>query len=470
VTCYNVTMSTSYAQVSKTYNILHTMLNVASTESFWVVREQFLKSYLSNAISQGPSTPYPPWAIAASLLAVRQPAKLASAPHDIMYAPEHILSPWTNAAKKFALTLPKIYRKTASGLSDNNERTHQIEAILQMPGTPYERVGHVLAWFKDWRQQQRQLYARHPNDGYDTQHQKLQEAMTELLLDVSYAMIAEDKRAPVDSLHVLRTQPKTSVCSDPTPSMVKPNNFLHYSNYSGPQKAQRLEQRKEWMKRSEKYREQLEHASPWTIAMDWAWKSTLCFTEGSTVKTRTVPPLYTLGKYLLVADESTWDRQHVCDALIMEKTLCAPGVPAQSGLDIGLVARPTMNMERYQAWWTEQERSSARDWRYIRRSSVMLTRKSKLDNITVGDAVARIKKFGPQEVVNGAFVYEDSEIKALLLERIQPELGRQYTTLTQVEATMGPMPDVIIEALNASLNKKQKDHTEPELDMGNLFG
>ena len=430
------------------------MLNVASTESFDVVREQFFRSYLENAIAQGPSTPYPPKSSGHIPVTFESPS-----------------TAWSLAAKKFSGTLAGISKHYAgSGLAEQNARAEQIEAALKKPGTPYEKVGHVLAWFKEWRKEQRKIQGSHPNNAYDTRHHKLQEAMTELLLEVSYAMIADDRHAPVQALHVLRNQPKNSVCDDPTPALSKPEGFFNYTSYNGRGHAQRLEGRQEWVAKSEKYREQLEHASPWTIAMDWAWKNSLCFKEGSTVKTKIVPPIYTLGKYLLVVDESTWDRQRVCDALVLEKTFSPAGQAAQSGLEIGLAARPNMDVAAYEAWWKEQERSSAKDWRYIRRSSVLLTRKSTLENITVGDAVARIKKFGPAEVVNGAFVYEESDIKALLLERIQPELGRQYETLKQVEDAMGPMPDVIIESLNAQLKKNRKTHAEPELDMGNLFG
>lgn len=465
-------MSTSYSKISKTHNILHTMLNVASTESFAVVRDQFFKSYLSNAVSQGPSTPYPKLPIAQQGPTPTEGSEDgAPSLNKTMYPPEHVQTPWEKAARQFAGMMPGISKQYAgSTWGESNARFEQVFAQLQKPGTPYEKVGHVLAWFKEWRSEQRKVHKRHPNNGYDTQHNKLQDAMTQLLIDVSYAMIADSRHAPTEALHLLRSQPKSAVCNDPTPAIDKPVGGHHYAMYHGKRQEEREKLRQDWLARSQTYKEQLEHASPWTIAMDFSWKSTLCFREGTTVKTKTVPPIYTLAKYLLVADESTWSREHVCDALVMEKTLGAFGAEAQSGLEIGLAARPGMDVSAYEAWWKEQERSSAKDWRYIRRSSVMLTRNSKLDNITVGDAVARVKKFGPAEVVNGAFIYEDTDIKALLLERIQPELGKQYATLKQVEEAMGPMPDVIIESLNATLHKNKKAHAEQELDMGNLFG
>lgn len=457
------------------------MLNVASTESFAVVRDQFFKSYLSNAVAQGPNTPYPKIPIAQQ---GPQPAEGSEEDgpslNQKMYPPEHIQTPWEKAARHFAGMMPGISKYYAgSGWSDSNDRYEQVLAQLQKPGTPYEKVGHVLSWFKEWRSAQRKIHKRHPNDGYDTQHDKLQDAMTQLLLDTSYAMIADSGHAPAQALHILRSQPKSAVCNDPTPALDKPTSGHHYATYhgghyatyhGGKRQEAREKWRQDWLARSQTYKEQLEHASPWTIAIDFSWKRTLCFAEGSTVKTKTVPPIYTLAKYLLVADESTWSREHVCDALVMEKTFGAFGAEAQSGLDIGLPARPGMDVSAYEAWWKEQERSSAKDWRYIRRSSVMMTRNTKLDSITVGDAVARLKKFGPAEVVNGAFIYEDNDIKALLLERIQPELGKQYATLKQVEEAMGSMPDVIIESLNATLNKNKKAHAEQELDMGSLFG
>ena len=48
-------MSTSYNGLSRTHNILHSMLNVASTESFEVVRQQFFSSYLVQKASIGAS-------------------------------------------------------------------------------------------------------------------------------------------------------------------------------------------------------------------------------------------------------------------------------------------------------------------------------------------------------------------------------------------------------------------------------
>lgn len=463
-------MSSSYSKVSKTHNILHTMLNVASTEAFEVVRDQFFQSFLGSVVSQGPNTPYVSLTAASTPTPVDDDANAIALPPKPTRTPEHQLSLWTKAARQFSGSLSGICKHYAgSGLFEGDERTQAIEAILQQPGTPYERVGRVLAWFKEWRKECRQQNKRHPNDAYDTQHNKLQDAMTDMLLNVSRAMIFEDAHAPAKALHVLRNQPTKSVCDDPTPAMSKPHSFFHYTTYPGKGQKEREERRQEWLERSAKYKEQLEHASPWTIAIDWAWKRSISFAQGS-VSSKTVPPLYSLAKYLMVADESTWSREHVCNALVMEKVFMPFGASPQSGLDIGLAPTATLNVEAYDAWWKEQERSGAKDWRYIRRSSVMLATKSKLDDISVGDAVARLKKFGPAEVVNGAFSNEDNDIKALLLERIQPELGAQYNTLRQVEEAMGHMPDVIIESLNATLQKNKGSHIEPELDMGNLFG
>lgn len=431
------------------------MLNVASTESFEVVREQFFKSYLSGAVSSGPNTmPTPP-----------------AHPDGRIPKPEPILTPWEQAAHNFSGIFPSVCKTYAGpSLADDNERIKQIEAVLKKPGTPYEKVGFVLAWFKEWRLEKREQAGKHPKNAFDTRHDHLQDGMTNLLLDVSYAMIAEDKHAPAQALHVLRSQPENTFGNDPVPALVKPSQSYNYTNYTGknqkPQEQQ--EAREKWIANSQKYREQLEHASPWTIAIDWDWKNQLCFSEGQTVNSKSVPPLYTLGKYLLVADETTWNRQHVCDALVMEKTLVRHG-DFQSGLELGLAARPTMNVAAYESWWKEQERSSAKDWRYIRRSSVMLMRTSSMEKITVGDAVARLKKFGPGEVVNGAFAYEESDIKALLLERIQPELGEKFVTLKKMEEALGHMPDVIIETLTSSLQKKQIAHPEQESSMSHLF-
>ena len=431
------------------------MLNVASTESFEVVRSQFFKSYLSNAVSSGPNT---------------LPTPLVRSDGSILEL-DPIFTPWTQAARQFSGILSSVCKKYAGpSLADDNEQIRQIEAILKKPGTPYEKVGFVLAWFKEWRLEKRKQAGKHPQNAFDTQHDKLQDGMTQLMLDVSYAMIAEDRHAPAQALHILRSQPKSAFGNDPIPALIKPSQSCNYTNYTGKSQRQQEQQenRDKWIANSQKYREQLEHASPWTIAIDWDWKSRLCFSEGQTVMSKSVPTLYTLGKYLLVADETTWNRQFVCDALVMEKTLSnSDGI--HSGLELGLAARPTMNVAAYELWWKEQERSSAKDWRYIRRSSVMLTRTSNLERITVGDAVARLKKFGPGEVVNGAFAYEESDIKALLLERIQPELGKKFINLKKLEESLGHMPDVIIETLTSSLQKKQTAHTEKEFSMSHLF-
>lgn len=436
------------------------MLNVASTESFEVVREQFFRSYLANAVAKG----LPPAVVA-------NPAGSVPSENNASTFAEPVLDAWQKSAKEFATALPGICKHYAHfNTAMRDAVAKQIEQALKQPGTPYERVGYVLDWFKEWRLEERKQAGVHPKHTFDTQHAKLQDAMTAMVLNVAYAMIAEDKHAPAEAFHVLRSQPKSAMCNEPTPALTHPEQSCNYTPYPGRGQAKREKAREVWAKNSQKYREQLEHASPWSIVIDWSWKRTLCFSEGNTVTSKTVPPVYTLAKYLLVADEKTWSREHVCDALIMEKTFSPPGILAQSGLDIGLAPRSTMDIERYEAWWKEQERNSAKDWRYIRRNSLMLSRHGSLDNITVGDAVARLRKFGPGEVVNGAFAYEDPEIKALLLERIQPDLGKQYTTLKQVEDSMGDMPDVIIESLQATLSQKQKAHTGPELDVGNLFG
>lgn len=431
------------------------MLNVASTESFEVVREQFFKSYLHKAVSSGPNTPL--------TMAARADGSIPES--------EPILTPWEQAAQKFSGVLSGVCKKYAGpSLADDHERIKQIEAMLKKPGTPYEKVGFVLAWFKEWRLEKRKQAGKHPQHAFDTQHDKLQDGMTQLVLDVSYAMIAEDRHAPARALHILRSQPTNAFGNDPVSALAKPSQSCNYTNYTGKSQRQQGQQenREKWIANSKMYREQLEHASPWTIAIDWDWKNQLCFSEGQTVNSKSVPPLYTLGKYLLVTDETTWNRQHVCDALVMEKTLLSIG-NFQSGLELGLAARPTINVAAYESWWKEQERSSAKDWRYIRRSSVMLMRTSSMDKITLGDAVARLKKFGPGEVVNGAFAYEQDDIKALLLERIQPDLGKQFTTLKKVEEAIGYMPDVIIETLTSSLKNKQVAHTEQEPGMSHLF-
>ena len=440
-------MSTSYNGLSRTHNILHSMLNVASTESFEVVRQQFFSSYLVQKASIGASK-------------------------DKEGHPQNEVDPLLEAARAFAANLPKVCKKYASNnLHDQKNLSTTIEAILQKPGTPYERVGNVLAWFKEWRSEQRQLAGAHPNHGYDTRHIKLQESMTALLLDVAHALIAKEPPAPAHAIDILRGHPKKTVCDDPTPPLSRPYKTCNYTPFGGPLRSVREERRDDWLQESNKNKGLLEKASAWQIVLDWSWKPYLCFRNGSTVKSREVPPLYTLGRYLLVADKDTWSREHVCDALIMEKTFQPTGEEnRQSGLDIGLAPRSTMDVQKHDAWWKEQERQSAKDWRYIRRNSVLLVQGSEsLKDITVGDAVARLKKFGPREVVNGAFAYESIEIKKLLLERIQPELGNEFITLKQVEDSMGSMPEVIIDALNTKLASGKTAQPEPKIELGQFF-
>lgn len=444
-------MSTSYSGLSRTHNILHTMLNVASTESFEVVRQEFFNSYLHNT-----------------------PAKGTPKPRE-GHPPQPKVDPLLKAARIFAGNLPKICKKYAREYAAEQEAlATAIHGVLEKPGTPYERVGNVLSWFKEWRSEQRKQHGAHPNDGYDTRHIKLQESMTALLLEVAHALIAKDPHAPVEAIDVLRGRPKKAVCDDPTPPLSRPYKTCNYMPLGGPLKDDRLTRRDDWLREIQETKKQLEKASAWQIVLDWSWRPYLCFQNGVAVKSREVPPLYTLGRYLLVADKDTWSREHVCDALIMEKTLhSTEKTERQSGLDIGLAPRSTMDIEQHDAWWKEQERESARDWRYIRRNSALLMsghpNRDNLNDITIGDAVARLKKHGPKEVISGAFMFESPEIKKLLLDRIQPELGSEFLVLKQVEETMGPMPDVIIEALNTKLANAKNPQPEMPIEMGILF-
>lgn len=442
-------MSTSYSGLSRTHNILHTMLNVASTESFDVVRREFFNSYLHNTAAKGSPKP-------------REG-----------HPPEPEVDPLLKAARSFASSLPKICKKYAHEYRAEQEQLAlAIHAALEKPGTPYERVGNVLAWFKEWRSKQRQEHGAHPNDGYDTRHIKLQESMTALLLEVAHALIAKEEHAPAEAIDILRGRPKKAVCDDPTPPLSRPYKTCNYMPLGGGKlKDERLKRRDDWLLESQEHKAQLEKASAWQIVLDWSWKPYLCFQNGHTVKSREVPPLYTLGRYLLVADKDTWSREHVCDALIMEKTLhSSESTSRQSGLDIGLAPRSTMNIEQHEAWWKEQERESARDWRYIRRNSALLvTGTDSLKDITIGDAVARLKKHGPKEVVSGAFIFESTEVKKLLLDRIQPDLGSEFLVLKQVEEAMGPMPDVIIDALNTKLANAKNPQLDMPSEVGMLF-
>lgn len=454
-------MSSSYSGLSKAHHILQAMLNVASTESFEMVREQFFRAYMQDNFATGPKV---------RAQEAEAERKLLGKTDD--QPPKEPVSAWRQAAIDFAEKMPGICNAYATRtLADQEQFVANIEQALSKPGTPYERVGNVLAWFKEWRAAKRKEHGHYKKNQYDTAHHKLQGAMTDMVLSVAYAMIRDEKYAPAQALHTLRSQPNGAVVTAPVERVKQPHSFHNYTYFPKQHGAMEEAQRAAWLVRSELYKKQLADASPWVIAMDFSWKSAMCFKDGATVNSKSVPPLYTLGRYLLVADAETWSRENVCNALVMEKTMSL-GNNLVSGLETGLSPLPNINTSNYDQWWKEQEHASAKDWRYIRRSSVLLCRQtydSKMDNITVGDAVARLRVSGVHEVLDGVFSTEDLEIKALLLERIQPDLGAQYTTLKQVEASMGPMPEVIEQALEAALQNKKNAHIEPDFDMGTLF-
>lgn len=458
-------MSSSYSSLSKAHHILQAMLNVASTESFEVVRDQFFRVYLQKNFADGP--------ILRAQLQERLAQESESAPKKIAKEKTPPPDAWRLAATQFARQLPQICKGYASAGLLQTKYVDDIEQALKKPGTPYERVGNVLAWFKEWRVAQRKEFGSFKKNRYDTAHHKLQSAMTDLVLEVAYAMIKEEKHAPVHALHALRNQPNGSVITKPVEKLTLPNTYYNYTFYPKTHCPADDTQRAAWLARSQHYKEQLSNASPWVIAMDWSWKSNMCFREGSTVESKSVPPIYTLGRYLLVADADTWNREHFCNALVMEKTMNVQHRAPVSGLDTGLTTTPTLDLQKYETWWKEQERMSAKDWRYIRRSSVLLCNQSygeKLENIAIGDAVARLRLGGVQEVLSGVLSAEDLDVKALLLDRIQPDLGKQFLTLKQVEDSMGPMPDVILQTLETSLQSKGvRALDEPDFDMGTLF-
>ena len=78
------------------------MLNVASTESFEVVREQFFRSYLANAVAKG----LPPAVVA-------NPAGSVPSENNASTFAEPVLDAWQKSAKEFATALPGICKHYA---------------------------------------------------------------------------------------------------------------------------------------------------------------------------------------------------------------------------------------------------------------------------------------------------------------------------------------------------------------------
>lgn len=412
------------------------MIQVASTSSFEVVRDRFFNSYIKNKASTESS--------------------------------DKGQDPWGSAVNNFVINtrdVCKDYRDHYRANSDDIKIV--LEKLLKKPGTPYQKVGYALEWFKEWRKEQRGAHASKTSK--DTKHDKLQSALTELLVDVSYAIIAEQKTLPTDAILAWRGQSTDSAQKAP-PALERPTIFCNYYNTRNSTKAVYAQKRRDdFFEKSKAYKELLNDASPWRIVMDWEWKNSVCHHSKNVVSSKTVPPLYVMSRYLLNSTPENWDRQFFCDALVMEKT-CTFNAPALSGLDIGMRPRSTMDIVDYQEFWDKQERIAAKDWRYIRRNSLFLcTGNTRINNITIGDAVALLRAKGPSQVVTGVFKWEDTEVKTLLLERLQVDLGKKYTMLSQLEESMGPMPEVVASSLEEAMASSKETIEYSSIDMENLF-
>lgn len=430
-------MSSSHIRINHSQTVIQKMLAVASTAPFEAVRSHFFYDYIHNI-----------------------------GYHNIISEKEF----WLETASSLVDRLKNVCPGYAKELKKNkNQISNDIAALLQKPGTPYQRVGYVLEWFKEWRGEMRKKSKNIKR--FDTQHAGLQSLMKGLLNNVCAGMISSDPNGIGDELGLLWQYSNKGLVSTDINRLVEPHTHLNYNvKKSTALTPGALTDRELFFQQSAEFRAQLEHASPWSIMLDWCAKSRITHSESSCVTSRHVPAIYTLSRYLLEANEKTWNRAYVCNALREEKTY-APyvGIPSyQTGIELGLARCENIDNDKYQRWWSEQEQASSKDWRHIRRQSALNCEKitnlsdGNLDVVlTLGDAVARLKKKGPMEVVNGVFRNLDRDTKSLLLNRIQPDLGEHYLSLLTIEDTLGPMPDMVIEKMDQHLRSNQETAAQP---------
>ena len=406
-------MSSSYYLLSRARTRLEKLIQIASTASFEEVRLAYL-TYSIDDISKR----------------------------------AHGVHTYEGLAQKFTTALKSVVLK---GYPISNEQQTQwnttIMDLLQKPGSPYEKVGYVLDWFKTTRAKLRTEAKANGATGdalrFDTNHSQLQCEMSTLLENLCYRMLADNPVIPEEELLAWTK-------NDDRPQ--RPNGGMGL-------KTKAL--RSMVMERSQKTRQQIEKAPPWAILMDWNWRTSLRANTQSVAVEATAPPTYVLTQYMLRATPETFSREHVVQAMVMERVHYDSSTRRlQSGSELGIpVQRPVAN---YEQWWSKEEKKAARDWRHIRRTEVgaPYAHSIYIENATLGDAMARLRKNGPEDIVLGVFSRATPEVKALMLDRLHLGLGQTYMTLKQVEDTVGSMPDSIIQTLNDQLHNVQTPHMD----------
>lgn len=399
-------MSSSYYILAKARTRLETLLQTTATASFHDVRV----AYFSYSLDTAPAR-------------ARQ------------------RNTYQTMAFEFANSLQCNVLKTHKpSLEQKTQWTAEIEVLLQKPGTPYERVGYVLDWFKTTRAQLRTNAIKNgrldaKKIRFDTSHGALQNSMGTLLENLCYRMLADEPQIDPEQF----------------------NQWTRKENHSRKQTCggfRNNEIKSATMQKSESIRNDISTAPPWAILLDWNWRTSLRVDGQTTPLEAKVPPTYVLAQYLLRATPETFSREHALQAMIVEQVHYDTNTRRlQSGAELGIpIARPVSD---YDAWWKKEEKRAARDWRHIRRSEVVspTSHSAYIRNATLGDAMARLRKLGPADIVKGALSYAEPEVKALLLNRLQSGLGTTYTALKQVEDAVGPMPESMIQTLNEQLQK-----------------
>ena len=114
-------MSGGYSSADRQYNILHSMHETAQTAPLHVVRNVFFSRYIEG-MNAGSCKP---------IMAINL----------------------DHSADVFVSNLRKICSGFANDLNfqERENIKTEIKELLQKEGTPYQKIGYVLDWFKKWR-------------------------------------------------------------------------------------------------------------------------------------------------------------------------------------------------------------------------------------------------------------------------------------------------------------------------------
>ena len=432
-------MSSGYSTADLQFNILHSMHETAQTAPLHIVRNVFFSRYITGM------------------------SAVACEPRTAMT--------FDKAAAVFAHNLRKVCPTLAADMtmSNRNSLIEVIKTLLQKEGTPYQKTGYVLEWFKQWRAEQRLTVTTNKKQRWDTNNITLQSELKELLQNVAYSMLGDKK---IDNLSsIVREQEPNGLVEPPDTKLAEITSWPIKDPYRLKRTA-----RTEYFDTASKRNETLSKASPTMLLHHLAWADNWTFQDAFKQLPRQAPSLYVLGRYLLNSDKDTWNREFFCEALIREKTFAGVHQIAQSGLDVGVLGKITQAGQvippnkKYTSWWQEQVQESARDWRYIRRKSILrAAHNTHIQDATIGDIVARVKLYGPADLVTGVLAEQPPELKALICNRINPQLGDIYLTTHSIEQNLGPMPEVMIDTLQKNWSGPSQEMNAPQMNINNLF-